>query len=186
MICIIVGTNRPKSRSKILANIAAQKFKKAGQKVEILDLAELDYSQLTGNLYGTALESLPEALQSMIKKVNECDGLYIVCPEYNGSMPGALKYFIDFWDYPKSFEFRPVAFLGLGFRFAGLRPVEHLQQVFGYRNAFVYPERIFVPNITDKLDGKKFTDKTIDALWSLQIERYCLYIKALREAGLVN
>lgn len=184
MICIISGTNRPNSRSKILAKHAAKKFKACGEKVEILDLAELDYSRMSGAMYGS--KDLPKDLQAMIDKVNKAKGLYIVCPEYNGSMPGALKYFIDFWEYPKSFEFRPVAFLGLGFRFAGVRPVEHLQQVFGYRNAFVYPERIFVPNITDRLDGEVFTDETIDALWSLQIERYCLFIRSLKDSGLIS
>lgn len=184
MICIISGTNRPNSRSKILANIAAKKFKACGEKVEILDLAELDYTQLEGGLYADK-PGRGKQLTQWVDKVNRAKGLYIVCPEYNGSMPGALKYFIDFWEYPKTFEFKPVAFLGLGFRFGGLRPVEHLQQVFGYRNAFIYPERIFVPNITDKLDGESFIDETIDALWSMQVERYCIYIKALNDAGLV-
>lgn len=183
MICIISGTNRPNSRSKIMAKLAAKKFKECGERVEILDLADLDYSKLTGDLY--AAKNRPKCLEDLVDKVNRAKGLYIVCPEYNGSMPGALKYFIDFWEYPKSFEFRPVAFLGLGFRFAGLRPVEHLQQVFGYRNAFIYPERIFVPNITDRLEGEVFTDETIDALWSLQIERYCIFIKALKDSKLI-
>ncbi|MFP6854382.1 MAG: hypothetical protein VB980_01255, partial [Opitutales bacterium] len=32
-------------------------------------------------------------------------------------------------------------------QFGGLRPVEHLQQVFGYRNALNYPRRVFIPAV---------------------------------------
>jgi hypothetical protein len=34
-----------------------------------------------------------------------------------------------------------------------LRPIEQLQSIFGYRNAFIYPERIFLPQIHSLLDG---------------------------------
>jgi chromate reductase len=34
-----------------------------------------------------------------------------------------------------------------------LRPVEQLQMIFGYRNAFLYPERVFMPKINDLLDA---------------------------------
>jgi hypothetical protein len=33
-----------------------------------------------------------------------------------------------------------------------LRPIEQLQAIFGYRNAYLYPERVFLPNIYDLLD----------------------------------
>jgi len=33
-----------------------------------------------------------------------------------------------------------------------LRPVEQLQAIFGYRNAHLYPERVFLPQIYDLLD----------------------------------
>lgn len=185
MICIISGTNRKKSRTRLLSDWAAKKFRKAGEKVEIIDLAEFDFAKLAHTKYGDK-EHYPEALKEVVDKINHAKGLYIICPEYNGSMPGALKFFIDFWEYPKTFEFKPVAFMGLGFRFGGLRPVEHLQQVFGYRNAFIYPERIFVQNVGDQLGEDGLKDETLDVLWSLQIERYCVYIKALKESGLIS
>jgi len=36
-----------------------------------------------------------------------------------------------------------------------LRPVEHLQQVFGYRNAHNFPKRVFVPAVHEVLDAEK-------------------------------
>ena len=35
-----------------------------------------------------------------------------------------------------------------------LRPIEQLELIFGYRNAFIYPERVFLPAINDLLDDK--------------------------------
>ena len=55
----------------------------------------------------------------------------MVAPEYNGSIPGALKYFIDLLPFPEAFEDRPVAFVGIASgrvgRFA--YGIEHLQHV---------------------------------------------------------
>jgi NAD(P)H-dependent FMN reductase len=36
-----------------------------------------------------------------------------------------------------------------------MRPVEHLQQVFGYRNAFNFPKRIFVAKVHEFIDAEK-------------------------------
>ena len=56
--------------------------------------------------------------------------------------------------FPESFEQKPVCFTGLSAGIWGaLRPVEQLQQIFVYRNAHVYPERVFLPGINDLLDA---------------------------------
>ena len=50
--------------------------------------------------------------------------------------------------FPESFEQRPVCFVGLAAGIWGaLRPVEQLQAIFGYRNAYIFPERVFMPGI---------------------------------------
>jgi NAD(P)H-dependent FMN reductase len=54
--------------------------------------------------------------------------------------------------FPESFERKPVAFTGVAAGIWGaLRPVEQLQAVFGYRNAHIFPERVFIPQVTKKL-----------------------------------
>jgi NAD(P)H-dependent FMN reductase len=70
-------------------------------------------------------------------------------------VPGVLKYFIDMLKFPESFERRPVCFVGIAAGMWGaLRPVEQLQMIFGYRNAFIYPERVFMPGIGKLLSPK--------------------------------
>ncbi len=59
-------------------------------------------------------------------KLSEFDGYIIVTPEYNHSVPGALKNAID-WAY-KPFIKKAVAYLSYG-SIGGVRAVEHLQNI---------------------------------------------------------
>ena len=49
-----------------------------------------------------------EAMAADLRAVLQAEGLIVVTPEYNGSLPGVLKYFIDMLKFPESFEQRPV------------------------------------------------------------------------------
>jgi len=81
------------------------------------------------------------------------DGVVFVVAEYNGSYPGALKLFIDMLPYPEGFDSRPCAFVGLSAgQFQGLRAVEHLQQVAGYRMAHLSPRRCLIGNSYHQFD----------------------------------
>lgn len=175
MIHIIVGTNRTGSNSLKIAKIAEKRFAALGVETQLVELEKLPVQELSGTMYG-AKEKYPKKILETIESLNESDGFYIVCPEYNGSMPGVLKYFIDFWEYPKTFENRPVAFIGLGGRFGALRPIEHLQQVFGYRNAYIFPERVFVTNVWTGLGEDGLLDETLDKIWMNQIQRFSKFV----------
>lgn len=183
MIQILVATNRKDSRSNLLAENIKEKFKKTNVESEVMNLADISWDELNHNLYGA--DNMPPSMKPLVKKINDADGIYVVCPEYNGSFPGAVKTFIDYWEYPASFEKRPVCFTGLGGMFGGLRPVEHLQQVFGYRNSFIYPERVFMQNVWTTLTAEgEVSDKTTDGLLDQQVEGFSKFIKGLKSVGL--
>lgn len=148
-----------------------------GEQVEIIDLKEIK-SFLHNDLhYG----KISEDIKPYIDKIVSSEGLIVVCPEYNGSMPGVLKYFIDHLKFPDSFEYRPVCFVGLGGMFGALRPVEHLQQIFGYRNAYVYPERVFIMNVHKVLDAEgQIKDETMNQLLLKQAQGFQKFTQALR------
>ena len=60
---------------------------------------------------------VPPAVQRLKDRIAEADGLLIVTPEYNASMPGVLKNAIDWLsrpaaDIPRVFRGRPVAIMG--------------------------------------------------------------------------
>ncbi len=179
---VISGTNRPKSRSREVANLIQEIYADNGESVEIIDLAELGLHELDGSQYGGA--SLPLKLASALEKINQSEGLIIVVPEYNGSMPGALKYFIDHWKYPDSFEHRPVCLVGLGGLFGGLRPVEHLQGVLGYRNAFIFPIRVFLINVWTILKAGKLSEPVALGLLKDQVLGFQKFVFALGQVGL--
>ena len=100
--------------------------------------------------------STPQKVLEFTQDILNSSGLVIVTPEYNGSMSGALKLFIDLLPFPESFEGKAVCYVGIASgQFGALRPVEHLQQVFGYRNAYNFPKRVFIPAVHDFLDDEK-------------------------------
>ena len=158
MVKIIVGTDRPDSRSSQVAEIIQKLYEKSNTTSSILSLDSVGLSELRPSHYS---EAKPASLQKAVDELLEADGMHVVVPEYNGSMPGVLKTFIDHWKYPDSFEHRPVCFVGLGGLFGGLRPVEHLQQVFGYRNSFIYPDRVFLINVWNILKAVSYTHLTL-------------------------
>jgi NAD(P)H-dependent FMN reductase len=178
---IIVGTNRPNSRSKEIALLVQQEYKALGEDTEIIDLADLPLKDLHGDDYG---DNKPESLKNLTSKIDDSDGLIVIVPEYNGSMPGVLKLFIDYLSFPLAFEKRPVCFIGLGGRFGGLRPVEHLQQVFGYRNAYIFPFRVFLINVWNILKNGKVTEEETYQLIKDQARDFQKFTRALATEGL--
>jgi len=183
MIQVLVGTNRVGSRSEQFAKNICAKFQSQGTEAEVMNLSEIDWSEMNHNTYGG--DAVPGSIKKMMAKLNDSDGLYVVCPEYNGSFPGALKMFIDYWDFPASFEKRPVCLTGMGGMFGGLRPVEHLQQVFGYRNAFIFPERVFLRNVWEIMtkDGEVADDLTSNLI-DQQVKNFSTFVEALKVSGL--
>lgn len=183
MILVIAGTDRAGSNSSKIARHVHALLKRNGSEAELLDLADLKPAAHGGPHYGRAAK--PETLDHAISLVNRADGIYVVVPEYNGSMPGALKYFIDHWEYPFSFEFRPFALCGLGGLFGGLRPVEHLQGTLGFRNAFIYPERVFIRDAGRLLkDVNEIADPVLIDLFEKQTKGFVAFVNALKAAGL--
>lgn len=177
---ILVGTNRPGSNSMKVALLIEKMYHAIGEDVEIMDLAKIDFSEISGAHYGQN----PPALAPWVEKTIQSDGIHLIIPEYNGSYPGILKYFIDHWKFPQSFEFRPFCFIGIGARFGGMRPVEHMQHVFGYRNGFIYPERVFISNVWTVIKDDEFTDPVLVKLLESQVRGFSSFVHSLKASGL--
>lgn len=92
---------------------AAAEVAPPGTSVEVASIREIP-------LYDgdhEAEEGIPPAVQLLKDRIASADGLLIVTPEYNNSMPGVLKNAIDWLsrpaaDIPRVFRGRPVAIIG--------------------------------------------------------------------------
>ena len=186
MIEVIAGTNRPGSATLKVANIIANIYKELGAEARVLDLQELPLSLYAPAAYGEK----PAAFAPFQERILAADGMHVVVPEYNGSYPGVLKYFIDMLAFPASFEHRCVAYTGVAAGiWGGFRAVEQLQMVYGYRNAYSLPERVWFTAIHKKLsaDGTAITDEFGAKLQRAQCEQFIDFVarnKGIAATGL--
>jgi len=152
-ILIVSGTNRPRSSTERVARRVEQHYREAGIRTAFLGLETLPAEVFMPEAY----DAKPASFEAIQRQVLDSAGMHVVLPEYNGSLPGVLKYFVDLLRFPQSFEHKPAAFVGVAAGvWGGLRAVEQLQMVFGYRNAHVFPDRVFIPTVAQKFpaDGR--------------------------------
>lgn len=178
MIVLIVGTNRPGSNTRKVATQVEGIYKELKTPLQVLDLAQLPPEIFSQSSYGDK----PKSFQPFADAVLQASGLHVVTPEYNGGIPGVLKYFIDMLKFPESFERRPVCFTGVAAGIWGaLRPVEQLQAIFGYRNAYIYPERVFMPQINNLLDDQgRIKDAELAGRLKKQAEGFITFTEKLQ------
>jgi len=176
-ILIISGTNRPDSNALKVARVLEAHYHRAGATTDLLNLEHLPAEVFDPAIYKVK----PPAMVDLQRRVLAAAGLHVVTPEYNGSFPGVLKYFIDLLKYPESFEHRPVAYVGESAGlWGGLRSVEQLQMVFGYRHAHSYPVRVFIPGVNKLFDGDgRLTDAELDRRLGQQVAGFLEYIACL-------
>lgn len=150
MLTLISGTNRPGSNTRKVTAQIEEIYAGLKIPVKLLDLANLPPEIFSPTSYAEK----PASFLPFSDAIMQSTGVHIVTPEYNGGVPGVLKYFIDMLKFPESFENRPVCFTGVAAGIWGaLRPVEQLQAIFTYRNAHIFPARVFLPQIHGLLDA---------------------------------
>ena len=178
MIVILSGTNRPQSNTRRIAAQVSEIYATLGVEHRLLDLADMPQDIFLPTSYAEK----PASFAPFSDAILQADGLVIITPEYNGSVPGVLKYFIDMLPFPESFEKRPACFVGVAAGMWGaLRPVEQLQAIFGYRNALIFPERVFLPQIYQLLDeaGRLKDEKLVERL-TMQATGFVDFVKRLK------
>ena len=104
--------------------------------------------------------------------LTEHDGLLIATPEYNGSLPAALKNAIDWASRPSGRYERDKVFKGKVAAmmtaspgsFGGVRSLAHLRGVLTSVGVVVLPQEVAVPFAEDKLDGEEVSDERVRAV----------------------
>ena len=171
MILVISGTNRPNSRSSLVA-ITVKKILEGlvEEQVALLSLEDIPLDIISPAMYeenGQA-DSL-SIIQD--KYIVPSDKWVIVSPEYNGSFSGVLKLFVDALSirkYNESFAHKKVALIGVASGRAGnLRGMEHLTGLLNYLKMYVYHEKLPISQIEKLIDE----DGELDAITISSIKR---------------
>ncbi len=175
MIEVISGTNRPGSSTLKVSQILVKMYQDLGTQAQVLDLQDLPAAIFEPSAYAQK----PEGWSATTDRIISAEGLHVVTPEYNGSFPGVLKYFIDMLPFPASFEHRCVAFTGIaGGIWGGFRSVEQLQMIFGYRNAYILPQRVWLAGVNSRLDASgQLVDETDRTRLEDQTRRFIDFIQ---------
>ena len=182
MIEVIAGTNRPGSNTLKLAKIVRGMYTDLGEEVQLLSLEEMPPEIFNPSSYAEK----PPSFKPFSDRILQADGLHVVVPEYNGSFPGVMKYFVDMLKFPESFEHRCVAFTGLAAGVWGaFRSVEQLQMIFGYRNAYIMPERVWIPSINKqwKKEGDGLEDQALIDRLKSQVALFADFVKRHQAAA---
>lgn len=105
----------------------------------------------------------PEVVLSFKQKVREADGLLVVTPEYNHSIPGVLKNAIDWLSLEPGTPLRgkPVMIVGASPGILGTARCQiHLRQVFATNRTNTLPgNEIFITHCKDKIDENGLHDE---------------------------
>jgi chromate reductase, NAD(P)H dehydrogenase (quinone) len=176
-IVIIPGSNRAGANSLHLARQTEADYQALGCSTDVLTM-DLEPEFLSP----TAYQQKTPAVTARVERYLKADGAVFVIPEYNGSYPGVLKLFVDMLPDKTSFNQRPCAFIGIAAgQFQALRAVEHFQGVAGYRNAHMYPNRIFIGSV-HKLIGsdQRLNDAALSERFQAQAKGFVAFIAALK------
>ena len=111
MLTLLVGTSRPQSRTRRVADFYASLLDELGAAYQFLDLTDLPVDFLTAALYHNAGQHAD--FNRFIAPLAQSDKLVIFAPEYNCSIPGVLKAFIDGLPYPGGIRGKKAALVAL-------------------------------------------------------------------------
>lgn len=120
---VLVGSTRDGRKTIRAAEHAVGVLEEKGHEAELFDLKKrnIPFMEERRNY----LEEVPDDVEAFGEKVEECDALIIVSPEYNHSFPGVLKNALDYL-YPE-YDGKPFGYITTSAGgFGGVRGLSHL------------------------------------------------------------
>jgi chromate reductase, NAD(P)H dehydrogenase (quinone) len=185
MITVISATNRKNSETlKIAKHYASLLENNATEEVRLLDLCLLPNDIIHDDMYSIEGQSL--ALRSIQEEyMVAADKFVFVVPEYNGSVPGILKLFIDACSvYRMKDTFKrgdkKALLVGVSSGRAGnLRGMIHLTGMLNYLNITVHPNQLPISKVDTLLnESAEVVDAETLKVTKLHVEDFLKSFKA--------
>jgi len=136
-----------------LAALAADAVEANGGDVDLASMAEFDCPSYNADVQDR--DGFPAGARDLHRRLELCDGFVISAPEYNGSMPGALKNVIDWVSrfHPQPFnELHGLLLSASPSMVGGNRGLWALRVPFEHLGARIYPDMFSLAQAHDAFD----------------------------------
>jgi NAD(P)H-dependent FMN reductase len=183
-IGIVVGSSRPGRKADAVARwVLGIARDNGGAEYEIIDIRDLSLPLLDEEIPPSLGQYSHDHTKQWALRVAEFDGYIFVTPEYNHSVPGALKNAIDFvygeWNN------KAAGFVSYGSA-GGIRAVEHLRLTMAELQVATVRNQVALSLFTDFVDFTEFAPSefqrhTVVALVD-QLIPWVAALKSVREA----
>lgn len=151
-IAVILGSVRPNRAGAGVAEWVVDQANAAeGVQAELVDLAAFNLPVFGEELPPMMAAPRDPAAVAWNEALASYDAYIVVTPEYNRSIPGALKNAIDFI-VPSVLANKAVGLVGYSY-YSGFRPVEHLRDVLVNFTTGVVGPQVNLSLVTDFADG---------------------------------
>jgi chromate reductase, NAD(P)H dehydrogenase (quinone) len=171
MLIIVLGSKSSGSLSYKVAGIYRRLLQARAVKSDIFSLSELPSDFIMKHVNGSESADFKKIMEDRIIPENK---FVFVVPEYNGSIPGILKTFIDTCDIDRCFKGKKAALVGISAGRAGnLRGLDHLTDILHHIGAEVLSRKIPISSINKILTpAGEFESPDTEKVLENQIELF--------------
>lgn len=175
-IHILSATDRPNSNA-LKISVYAERFLAEKAFTKVFSLKDFPLEDVIGGKY----HDKPGSVKKFNKEFLDADGFVFVIPEYNGGFPGILKLFYDYLPFPDALAKIPVCLIGeAAGSFGALRPVEQFSQLLIYRQAHIFPERLFIQRVNDSFDESEgLNSEKMQQIWEKQLNSFPDFVERI-------
>jgi chromate reductase len=148
-ILALNGSLRTGSINLKLLAVAAEEARKLGAEVDLVEREALLLPLYDGDVEA---QGVPPAVAKLRERLARAQGVLVASPEYNASIPGALKNALDWLSRPpeRLFQDKWAAMMGASPGvFGTTRMQPHLRQVLASMGMYVLPAQMHLPRMME-------------------------------------
>lgn len=179
MITVISGTNRKGGKTHIFAKYYAEALRSKTEKV----VNYISMEDIQGELLHTDMYN-PKAMSEQLVRLQEnsiipAEKFVFLTPEYNGSVPGIVKLFLDaisIRKYKENFVGKKALLVGIASGRSGcLRGMDHMTGILNHVGVTVMPNKLPISSIGSMLTENSEVNEPTKAVINDHIDSFLLF-----------